>query len=343
MNKCTMLRILFLISLAFGPALPAQPARPPYTKADFENSMKELSNWGRWGTTDELGALNLITPEKRLSAAKLVREGIPISLSHDAEKEIAADNPRPFVHQMLSTSATPGAQSHSDSFTVAHHGLAHTHLDALCHFFYDGKMYNGFAREEVTAKGAGKLSVYAARNGIFTRAVLMDIPRLKGLPYLEPGTPIYPEDLDAWEKMAGLRVQPGRRSDPHGALGAPCGKRAVVRKLRRAARHVRTLAQESRRRRAGQRCRSGCVAVRGRGRQPAHPPAGARRDGDANPGQLRFGGTKPRRAGAEAMGLPDHHVAARRSRRDRFGAQSDCGFLKRSAGRWSQDLVSPTL
>ena len=209
MNKCTMLRILFLISLAFGPALPAQPARPPYTKADFENSMKELSNWGRWGTTDELGALNLITPEKRLSAAKLVREGIPISLSHDAEKEIAADNPRPFVHQMLSTSATPGAQSHSDSFTVAHHGLAHTHLDALCHFFYDGKMYNGFAREEVTAKGAGKLSVYAARNGIFTRAVLMDIPRLKGLPYLEPGTPIYPEDLDAWEKMAGLRVQPG--------------------------------------------------------------------------------------------------------------------------------------
>ena len=209
MNIGTILRTFIPIRLAFGAALLTQAATPPYTKADFESAMKELSNWGRWGPTDELGALNLITPEKRRSAAKLVREGVPVSLSHAAEKETAADNPRPFVHEMLSTSATPGAQSHSDSFTVAHHGLVHTHLDALCHFFYDGKMYNGFAREEVTAKGAGKLSVYAAHNGIFTRGVLMDIPRLKGLPYLEPGTPIYPEDLDAWEKTAGLRVQPG--------------------------------------------------------------------------------------------------------------------------------------
>lgn len=209
MKMSTVWGPFFLLTLVFGPTLPGQPSKPSYTKADFETAMKELSNWGRWGPADELGALNLITPEKRREAAKLVREGIPVSLSHDAEKEKAADNPRPFIHEMLSTSATPGAQSHSDSFTVAHHGLAHTHLDALCHFFYEGKMYNGFAREEVTAKGAAKLSVYNAHNGIFSRGVLMDIPKLKGVPYLEPGTPIYPEDLDAWEKQTGLRVQPG--------------------------------------------------------------------------------------------------------------------------------------
>ena len=209
MTKRPNLSPFLLLPLVFGAALPAQPARPPFTKANFESAMKDLSNWGRWGKADELGALNLITPEKRRDAAKLVREGVPVSLSHAAEKEKAADNPRPFVHEMLSTSATPGAQSHSDSFTVAHHGLAHTHLDALCHFFYDGKMYNGFAREEVTAKGDAKLSVSAAHNGIFTRGVLIDIPHLKGVPYLEPGTPIYPEDLDAWEKQAGLRVTPG--------------------------------------------------------------------------------------------------------------------------------------
>ena len=209
MTERTFLRPLLLLQWVLGASLLAQPARPPFTKADFEGAMKDLSNWGRWGKSDELGALNLITPEKRREAAKLVREGFPVSLSHVAEKEKAADNARPFVHEMLSTSATPGAQSHSDSFTVAHHGLAHTHLDALCHFFYDGRMYNGFAREEVTAKGAAKLSVFVARQGIFTRGILMDIPRVKGLPYLEPGTPIYPEDLDAWEKQAGVRVASG--------------------------------------------------------------------------------------------------------------------------------------
>ena len=70
-------------------------------------------------------------------------------------------------------------------------------------------MYNGFSRTEVTEKGAGKLSVYQVRHGIFTRAVLMDIPQLKGVPYLEPGTAIYPADLEAWEKKSGVRVESG--------------------------------------------------------------------------------------------------------------------------------------
>jgi len=185
------------------------PAQPTFTQSDFDQAMKDLSNWGRWGPSDELGALNLITPVKRREAARLVREGFVVSLAHDAEKEKAADNPRPFVHQMLSTALTPNASSHSDLFTIAHHGLAHTHLDALCHFFYRDQMYNGVSRKEVTETGAGRLSVHRAKNGIFTRGVLMDIPRLKGVPYLDPGTPIYPEDLDPWEKKAGLRVRAG--------------------------------------------------------------------------------------------------------------------------------------
>jgi kynurenine formamidase len=94
-------------------------------------------------------------------------------------------------------------------FSIAHHGLAHTHLDALCHYFYKDRMYNGIPRSEVTEKGAGRLSVYRMKSGIFTRGVLVDIPRLKGVPWLEPGTPIYPEDLDAWEKFARVKVQPG--------------------------------------------------------------------------------------------------------------------------------------
>jgi kynurenine formamidase len=196
-------------ALALTLALPLLAQAPPANRADFERLFKKLSNWGRWGPTDELGTINLITPPKRRAATRLVREGVPVSLSHDAEKAQAADNPRPFIHEMINHGQTPNATSHGDLFTVAHHGLAHTHIDALSHFFHEGKMYNGYSRDHVTAKGAAKLDVYRMKQGIFTRGILVDIPRLKRLPYLEPGTPILPADLDAWEKFARLKVQPG--------------------------------------------------------------------------------------------------------------------------------------
>ena len=82
-------------------------------------------------------------------------------------------------------------------------------MDSLCHFFYKGKMFNGYPQEDVTTQGATKLAVTNFKNGILSRGILMDIPRLKGVPYLEPGTAIYPEDLDAWEKKAGVKVGSG--------------------------------------------------------------------------------------------------------------------------------------
>ena len=181
----------------------------PVTKAQFTAWMKECSNWGRWGKSDELGTLNLLTPGTRLKAARLVREGFAISLSHDAEKEIAPDVTSPLVHQMRSSSDNEGAEIFTDSFSIAPHGIAHTHLDALSHFSYEGQLYNGFSIKEVTSKGAARLSIEAARNGIFARGILIDIPELKGVPYLEPGEAIYPNDLDAWEKKTGVRVQSG--------------------------------------------------------------------------------------------------------------------------------------
>ena len=96
-----------------------------------------------------------------------------------------------------------------DNYSVTYHGYAHTHMDALCHIFYRGRMYNGFSRRHVDQRGAGKLSIHKVKGGIFTRGVLMDIPRLKGAAYLEPGTAIYAADLDAWEKKAGVRVSRG--------------------------------------------------------------------------------------------------------------------------------------
>src|SRR5258706_11260209 len=82
-------------------------------------------------------------------------------------------------------------------------------MGSLCHFFYKGKMFNGFPQELVTERGAGKNSIENFKNGILTRGILMDMARLKGVDYLEPGTPIYPEDLDAWEKKARVKVGSG--------------------------------------------------------------------------------------------------------------------------------------
>ena len=179
------------------------------TKADVERQIKELSNWGRWGKDDQLGALNLITPQKRIEAAMLVKKGVSVSMFRDVVKQEAADNPSPFEHRMLNYGRGTDGQWASDNYSVNYHGFAHTHMDSLCHLFYKGRMYNGFSREQVGPDGAEVLMISNARSGIFTRGILFDIPMLKGVRFLEPGTAIYPEDLDAWEKFAKVKVRPG--------------------------------------------------------------------------------------------------------------------------------------
>jgi kynurenine formamidase len=176
-------------------------------QAQMDRWKKELSNWGRWGGDDQLGALNLITPAKRKQAAALVREGFPVSLAREDVPEKAPDNPNPYVQVFRHTDIAA-----YDTISVDFHGLYHTHYDALAHhFFSDGRMFNGFQHKDffTLEGGATKNSVVNAKKGVFTRGILMDMPRLKGVPYLEPGTPIYAEDLEAWEKQAGIKVAAG--------------------------------------------------------------------------------------------------------------------------------------
>jgi kynurenine formamidase len=185
------------------------------TRADFDRLMKELSNWGRWGKDDQLGAVNLITPAKRREAVRSVRDGVSVSMARVAEIEPALDNPRPLTRVMNPRRAgNPGApppdiSGASDTTTIAYHGLVHTHMDAFCHRAYKGFMYNGMPMTSVTEKACEMGSIFAWKDGIVTRGVLIDIPRLKGVEYLEPGTRIYPEDLDAWVKQARLKIEPG--------------------------------------------------------------------------------------------------------------------------------------
>jgi kynurenine formamidase len=193
-----------------GPDPAVSSTRQELTSEDIERWMSELSNWGRWGNDDQLGTVNLITPETRRQAVALVKDGVTVSLARDADKVKSPDNRDPFVQVMVNYGANTPGDFLMDTYSwTSYHGFAHTHLDALCHMFHKGKMYNGYSKDEVTKDGAGKLDVLSLKNGIVSRGILMDIPRLKGVPWLEPSTRIYPEDLEAWEKMAGMKVRKG--------------------------------------------------------------------------------------------------------------------------------------
>ena len=178
----------------------------PVTKDQVDRWMTEISNWGRWGKDDQRGTLNLITPEKRRQALRLVHDGVSVSLAHLLDKEKFPDNPRPLTQQMTLDNAGHAL----DLYTIWYHGSTITHIDALCHYSVGGKMYNGFSRSQVTeSSGCGVLGIQNQQSGIITRGILVDLPLMKGVDYLEPGTGVGPADLEAWERYAHLKIGAG--------------------------------------------------------------------------------------------------------------------------------------
>jgi kynurenine formamidase len=183
------------------------------TEQEFKTLLEKCSNWGRWGKDDQRGALNFITAAKRAAAAKLVQTGEAVSLALPLPTIPAPDNPTPVMHMVQQA----GYDSHdlpllsyaSDYFAIAPHGLATTHLDALCHVFNEGKMYNGFDAGEVRSSGARKCAIDVARDGVITRGVLLDIPKLKKVEWLENNAAISAADLDAAERDQRVTVAEG--------------------------------------------------------------------------------------------------------------------------------------
>jgi kynurenine formamidase len=180
---------------------------------DFRRAMKELSNSGRWGADDELGAANLITPAKRKQALALAKEGMPISLAHDVAQEKAAD--APFVLERTLNDVTATGTTDRYQYTGTYHGVVHSHLDSVnCHVMYEGKGYNGRKMEDIKpAGGCPKGNITALKDGVVTRAILFDATRLPGKAtaqgWLEPGTAIHREDLETMEKLEHVKVAPG--------------------------------------------------------------------------------------------------------------------------------------
>ena len=196
--------LVLVVALFAGEAAAAgQDQRAPRNLEEFDAIFREHANWGRWGPDDERGTLNLITPAKSREAAGLVRSGVTVSLSRNPMPDEAPDNPdAAFDHIM-------GESLRSDTYRFTYHGYGVSHIDALCHFAHDGRLYNDIPLSASTTEGCGKLGIENLKSGIITRGILFDFARLRGVPYLEPTTPIYIEDIEAWEREAGVTVSAG--------------------------------------------------------------------------------------------------------------------------------------
>jgi kynurenine formamidase len=179
------------------------------THEEVLSYLHDRRNWGRWGQDDEVGALNLITPEKRIAAAKLVRSGRSVSLSRDFPTTPAPDNAYPAQHWMRIVPRGAGGFA-ADYYGIFYHGVASTHLDALCHTWDEHGMWNGRdPGREITFDGAKFGAVDKWSHGIITRGVLLDVPRYRGEPYVRQGQPVHGWELEEVAKAQGVTLAAG--------------------------------------------------------------------------------------------------------------------------------------
>ena len=322
---------------AFKPHPSTQEPRRLVTLDKLKQWEKELSNWGRWGKDDQRGLLNLITPEKTKQATPLVKEGKTVTLQINPIKKTGSDTGGfgENVHRMARIDPKTGAiQGALDIIQLSIHDGLNSHLDALCH--YQGPIgrkpgepavsYNGFPFT-LTAAGCQESAADRMGPGYVTRGILVDMPLMKNVKWLEPSTPIYAEDLEAWEKFAGIRIGAGDAlliRSGRWAKRAAEGPWAVRPGRRRPACVGAAVAARARRVAARQRCGERRAAVGRPGHQPADSPAHAGEHGAADRRQRLPRGRGAGSRAVEALGvhvhaahLPDpgrHRVAVQRAR-----------------------------
>jgi kynurenine formamidase len=176
-------------------------------------------NWGRWGPDDELGTVNLITPECVRAAAALVKQGKTIScaLPYDGEGPQngwgGRVNPLHFMLQDGGDIAI-NAQSHLARLRYTDDAIymplqCGTQWDALAHVFYDDQMYNGYGTQYVSSTGATKNAIHALKNKVVGRGILLDIPRFRGVEWLQPGDPVHGQELADCAAHEGVEVRSG--------------------------------------------------------------------------------------------------------------------------------------
>ncbi len=190
------------------------------TQQEVESYLRDRRNWGRWGSDDEIGAINLITPQKRVAAAGLVRSGRSVSLSREFPTVPGPGNVNPAHHWMRTVAFGTGGAA-MDYYGIFYHGNIATHIDALCHIWDEHGIYNGRDPDsEITFDGAKFGGIEKWSDGIITRGVLIDMPKHRGEPYVTQEHPVHGWELEDAAKAQGVTMEPGD------ALAVYCGREA---------------------------------------------------------------------------------------------------------------------
>lgn len=181
---------------------------------EFAELFDALSTWGRWGEADERGSLHHASAATIVAGAALVRDGRTFGLGRPLDTRISAHNPKPADHHMTMLGDVDGGSGPlhfaMDYVGQDYHHPSHSHIDALCHVSYGGSLYNGFeTASTVSADGAAALSVETLKEGLVGRGVLLDVPGVRGRPWLEPGESVFRDDLEAAERSQGVTVGAG--------------------------------------------------------------------------------------------------------------------------------------
>jgi kynurenine formamidase len=196
----------------------------PVTEADLLRWFDEFSNKGRWENVG-LGAANLITRSTRRAAAKLVDRGISVSMAHNVPQEPCSGPPGPngqptclgdqdntyLKRTVLNPTMGPFISDRYE-YQGTYHGATHSHLDALgCHVHFEGEGWNNRDAEVTQENGcrAEQGGIIAVKDGVFTRGVLIDIPRFRRVKWLEAGQGVGAAEIRRWERWAGIRIRPG--------------------------------------------------------------------------------------------------------------------------------------
>jgi kynurenine formamidase len=190
------------------------------TQSEVDVFLLAKRNWGRWGDDDQRGTLNLINDSTRLVALSAVRHGHVVSLSRKIPTWAGPGNSYPAQHYMKTaegygqntteSSDRPSGGAAFDYYGMFYHGVNITHLDALCHMWAEGQMYNGRSPDEhITFQGATFGGVEQLADGVFTRGVILDIPRFRGTEFVDQDNPVHGWELEAILEQRHIELRPG--------------------------------------------------------------------------------------------------------------------------------------
>ncbi|WKU48531.1 cyclase family protein [Streptomyces sp. VNUA116] len=186
---------------------------PAVSRQEFDALFEQVRTWGRWAPADR-GAWNRVGADHVRRAAALVRSGTVVPLGRPWDTVAGPDNRRPALHYMsdlgdAEPSGPAEPSTHKDFVGADFHGKGITHLDALSHVAYRGRLYGGGAARELVGSGGARFGGVGALGPLVTRGVLLDLPAVQEVPWLEPGQAVHAGDIAAAEEALGVEIGEG--------------------------------------------------------------------------------------------------------------------------------------